>query len=327
MLYLCMFPKMVQGPILRYEQIEPQLSERRTNPQAIFEGAVRFVIGLAKKVLLADYAGQVISGLAGDAAGSTVAGAWLSALMFMFQIYFDFSGYSDMAIGLGRIFGFRYAENFDLPYISGSVTEFWRRWHISLSTFFRDYVYIPLGGNRKGKGRRALNLLIVWALTGLWHGANWNYVLWGLYFFVLLTMEKQCSAMLKKVPYIVRNLLTMFLVLIGWVIFSHEDLNAMWSTLVTMFGGGPFWSDGISIRLLNSLPLLLACLLGASMIPRWFGFFFWSGVFRTGAGKNIVTGRKAVYLISVFVFTLLLLALCTISLVGSTSAPSIYANF
>ena len=181
LLYICMFPKMAQGPIVRYEQIAPQLTQRRTNPRMIFDGILRFATGLAKKVLLADYAGKVISNLASDPAGLTFLGAWLSAFLFLFQIYFDFSGYTDMAIGIGRIFGFRYPENFDLPYVSTSITEFWRRWHMTLGSFFRDYVYIPLGGNRKGRGRQILNLLVVWALTGLWHGASWNFVLWGLY--------------------------------------------------------------------------------------------------------------------------------------------------
>lgn len=200
LLYLTMFPKMAQGPITRYEQLEPQLENRRTTPRAAFEGAQRFVFGLGKKVLLADYAGKVVSAMALDGSAGTFVGAWLSALMFMFQIYFDFSGYTDMAIGLGRIFGFRYAENFNLPYTSSSITDFWRRWHMTLGSFFRDYVYIPLGGNRRGKARQILNLFVVWALTGLWHGAAWNFVLWGLYFFVLLAIEKQIQPMLERWP-------------------------------------------------------------------------------------------------------------------------------
>lgn len=330
LLYISLFPKIMQGPIVRYEQIEPQLTQRRTNSRMIFDGAVRFAVGLAKKVLLADYAGKVISDLSSDPAGLTVVGAWLSALMFMFQIYFDFSGYSDMAIGIGRIFGFRFPENFDLPYVSSSITEFWRHWHISLGSFFRDYVYIPLGGNRKGKARQILNLLAVWALTGLWHGASWNFVLWGLYFFVLLAIEKQLMPKLERLPFPVRNLMTMFLVLIGWVIFSHSSLAEIGRNLGAMFGGAAFTNTNTSVRLLNSLPLLAVCLIGSSVLPRWFGFI-WSGVLGMGKGRqraqNTMTAGKAVYVISVFLFVLLLLWLCTVSLLGSTSAPSIYASF
>lgn len=330
LLYLSMFPKMMQGPIVRYAQIEPQLTQRRTNPRMVFEGISRFTVGLAKKVLIADYAGKVVSGLASDVAGATVVGAWLGALMFMFQIYFDFSGYSDMAIGLGRVFGFRYPENFDIPYMSVSITDFWRRWHMTLGSFFRDYVYIPLGGNRKGKARQILNLLIVWALTGLWHGANWNYVLWGLYFFLLLSAEKQLLPKLEKLPAVLRTLITMFFVLIGWVIFSHESLAELGSTFAAMFGGAQFCSATVKVRLLNSLPLLLVCLIGASVLPRWFGFIF-SGLLGMKRGKrrgwDKITAKKAIYVVCNFAFILVLLWLCTVSMIGSTSAPSIYANF
>ena len=329
LLYLSMFPKMMQGPIVRYEQVARQLMDRRTTPRAAFEGAQRFIIGLAKKVLLADYAGKVVESLSTGGGNGTFVGAWLAALMFMFQIYFDFSGYSDMAIGLGRIFGFRYCENFDLPYISTSITEFWRRWHMSLGSFFRDYVYIPLGGNRRGKARQILNLLAVWALTGLWHGASWNFVLWGLYFFVLLSIEKQIAPKLETLPFIVRNLVTMFFVLIGWVLFMNTSLSGIGSAFAAMFGGGTsFAGSGVSLQLKNSLPLLLTCLIGSSVLPRWFGFI-WSGLFGMGRSdrRGAVTVKKGIYLASVFLFLILLLWLCTVSLVGSTSSPSMYAQF
>lgn len=330
LLYICMFPKMAQGPIVRYEQIAPQLTQRRTNPRMIFDGILRFATGLAKKVLLADYAGKVISDLASDPAGLTFLGAWLSAFLFLFQIYFDFSGYTDMAIGIGRIFGFRYPENFDLPYVSTSITEFWRRWHMTLGSFFRDYVYIPLGGNRKGRGRQILNLLVVWALTGLWHGASWNFVLWGLYFFVLLAIEKQIMPELERLPFVVRNLMTMFFVLIGWVLFSHTSMAEIGKNLAAMFGGAPFTNRNTTTRLLNSLPLLIVCGIGASVLPRWFGFIF-SGALGMGRGnrkmQRSVTPGKVVYVLSTFAFVLLLLWLCTVSLLGTTSSPSIYANF
>ncbi|MBO4937515.1 MAG: MBOAT family protein [Oscillospiraceae bacterium] len=328
LLYVSMFPKMLQGPIVRYEQVERQLRERRTNPRLIFEGALRFSVGLAKKVLLADYCGKVVSELAsgGDQA---LIGAWLSAILFMFQLYFDFSGYSDMAIGLGRIFGFRYCENFDLPYTSTSITEFWRRWHMSLGSFFRDYVYIPLGGNRLGFVRQILNLLAVWALTGLWHGASWNYVIWGLYFFVLLVAEKQLMPYLQDLPNMLRNFLTMLLVIFGWVIFSHEDFGALGSAIGAMFGFGGFTSTGIWTRLLNCLPLILVCWLGCSSIPRK-AARIWANVCGMGGKRrksNAVDVMKIVYVASCFMFMCLLLWLCTISLVGNTSAPSLYSNF
>lgn len=330
LLYLSLFPKAAQGPITRYEQVGQQLTQRKTQPRWVFEGAVRFFIGLAKKVLLADYAGNIVADLAASQADGTFVGAWLSALMFFFQIYFDFSGYSDMAIGLGRIFGFRFCENFDLPYTSKSITEFWRRWHMSLGSFFKDYIYIPLGGNRKGKGRQIRNLLIVWALTGLWHGAAWNYVLWGLYFFLLLTVEKQLMPKLQRLPGAVRRVLTALCVLIGWVIFSHEDMASLGRALGAMVGAGGFTAAGVGLRLLNSLPLLILCAIGSSKLPRYIGRI-WCGICgmqkRERRGNTAVTWQKMAYLLSVTVFVCLLLWLCTVSLVGATSAPSIYANF
>ena len=211
----------------------------------------------------------------------------------------------------------------------GSITEFWRRWHMSLGSFFRDYVYIPLGGNRRGKARQILNLLAVWALTGLWHGASWNFVLWGLYFFVLLSIEKQIAPKLETLPFIVRNLVTMFFVLIGWVLFMNTSLSGIGSAFAAMFGGGTsFAGSGVSLQLKNSLPLLLTCLIGSSVLPRWFGFI-WSGLFGMGRSdrRGAVTVKKGIYLASVFLFLILLLWLCTVSLVGSTSSPSMYAQF
>ena len=328
LLYLCMFPKMLQGPIVRYEQVEKQLTQRKTNPRLIFEGALRFSVGLAKKVLLADYCGKIVTELA-SGADQALVGAWLSALMFMFQIYFDFAGYSDMAIGLGKIFGFRYCENFDLPYTSTSITEIWRRWHMSLGSFFRDYVYIPLGGNRRGKVRQIINLFVVWALTGLWHGASWNYVLWGIYFFVLLAIEKQILPQIQDLPKILRNFLTMLLVLFGWVLFSHEDFGELGSAFKAMFGFGGFASTGIGVKLLHSLPLILVCWIGSSSLPQM-AARIWTNVCGM-AGKhrksNTVDVMKVVYVASCFIFMCLLLWLCTVSLVGSTSAPSLYSNF
>lgn len=323
LLYLSMFPKMVMGPIVRYEQVERQIDNRQTNPRAIFEGGVRFCVGLAKKVLIADYAYQVYGQLEALSFGGA---AWFGALMFMFYIYFEFSGCADMAIGLGRVFGFRYAENFDLPYTSKSITEFWRRWHITLGSFFRDYVYIPLGGNRKGRARQILNLLAVWALTGLWHGANWNFILWGVYFFVLLSIEKQLVQPLDRLPYVVRNLMTMFFVLLGWVLFAHESLPEVGATLARMFGKGRFWNSAVSTILKNSLPLILLCLIGASPLPRYFGMI-WGGLLVRGRKPSQFSVPQVVYAVSLFIFAALLLYLCTASLAGAASKPSLYASF
>ena len=326
--YIAMFPQLIAGPIVRYSDIASQLEHRTHSLADIAAGARRFVLGLGKKVLLANVFYELITTFkASD--DRSVLFYWLYAAACVLNIYFDFSGYSDMAIGLGRIFGFRYCENFDLPYISTSITEFWRRWHMSLGSFFRDYVYIPLGGNRRGKARQILNLLAVWALTGLWHGASWNFVLWGLYFFVLLSIEKQIAPKLETLPFIVRNLVTMFFVLIGWVLFMNTSLSGIGSAFAAMFGGGTsFAGSGVSLQLKNSLPLLLTCLIGSSVLPRWFGFI-WSGLFGMGRSdrRGAVTVKKGIYLASVFLFLILLLWLCTVSLVGSTSSPSMYAQF
>ena len=216
--YVTLFPQLIAGPIVQYKTVAADLENRnRESLAGASAGMQRFVIGLGKKVLLANQMGAVWEEIAAMSAPSVVT-AWLGALAFTFQIYFDFSGYSDMAIGLGRLFGFRFLENFNYPYESRTVTEFWRRWHISLSTWFREYVYIPLGGNRKGLGRQLLNIAIVWFLTGLWHGASWNFVLWGLYFFVLLCIERLLKKQLSKIPKPVRHVLTLLLILISYVL-------------------------------------------------------------------------------------------------------------
>ena len=326
MLYLTMFPKVLQGPIVRYADIAPQLRRRSSTPQAVFEGLQRFAFGLAKKVLLADYCGKVIADLAGMG-GDCFVGAWLTGLLFFFRLYFDFSGYSDMAIGLGRIFGFTYCENFDLPYTSLSVSEFWRRWHISLGSFFRDYVYIPMGGSRAGWKRQVINLLVVWLLTGLWHGASWNYVIWGLYFFGVLVAEKYFAEKLEALPKIARRTLTLLLVFIGWVIFANEDLGQLGRTLTSMMGFHGFSTPGVSLKLVNSLPLLILCAAGCTALPRWV-MTYWYFICRVDREEeNTPTGWKILHLVTYFLLTAALLWLCTVSLVGNTSAPSIYGGF
>ena len=327
LLYLTMFPKMLQGPIVRYADIAPQLRQRKSSPDAVFEGLQRFIFGLAKKVLLADYCGKVIADIA-DLGGSTCfVGAWLVGLMYFFRLYLDFSGYSDMAIGLGRIFGFTYCENFALPYTSTSVSEFWRRWHISLGSFFRDYVYIPMGGSRAGWKQQVINLLVVWALTGLWHGASWNYVIWGLYFFGVLVAEKHFAEQLERIPKAARRVVTLFLVFVGWVIFANEDLGQLGRTLAAMLGFYGFSSAGVGLKLVNSLPLIALCAAGCTSLPRWI-MTYWYFICRMDKeDENTPTCWKYLYPASSFVVMVLLLWLCTVSLVGNTSAPSIYGGF
>ena len=236
LLYVSFFPQLIAGPIVNYTDIAASLDERKVSGEDIYQGFLRFFIGFAKKVLLANTCGVVVDKLVGAEAMS-VAGSWLMAVSYALQIYFDFSGYSDMAIGMGRMFGFRFFENFNYPYISKSVTEFWRRWHISLGTFFRDYVYIPLGGNRVSLWKNIRNILIVWLLTGFWHGASWNFMAWGVYYGLLLLAEKFLLRRIKeKLPGIVNVAITLLLVLVGWVLFYYESLADGIHHLGIMFG-------------------------------------------------------------------------------------------
>ena len=323
LLYVSMFPQLIAGPIVRYVDVAAQIESRESDPENVFRGVTRFCVGLGKKVLLADHVGQVADQLLGGSfTGATTLGIWLGALMYMFQIYFDFSGYSDMAIGLGRIFGFRYMENFKLPYTSKSISEFWRRWHISLSSFFRDYVYIPLGGNRK---HVYLNLFIVWALTGLWHGASWNFVLWGLYFFVLLCIERLLKKQLPKIPKPVRHVLTLLLILISWNVFYHTDLGRLRESFAIFFGfaGSGFTSETTNMLLRNNLPLIAICAVGCSAIPQFTGNvvgLLCAEKREDGIGHKVYAGLT-------FVFDLALLALATISLAGSSYNAFLYFRF
>ena len=238
--YIALFPQLVAGPIVRYETIAAELSDRSESMDAFAAGCRRMIVGLGKKMLIGNALGEAASAVFSTSPSSlSSASAWLGAIAYALHIYYDFSGYSDMAIGLGQIFGFRFPENFDHPYLSASVTEFWRRWHISLSTWFRDYVYIPLGGNRKGPVRQTLNLLVVWLLTGLWHGAAWNFVLWGLYYALLLIIEKRfLGGFLQKLWKPVRHLYALLAVLFGWVIFNCSGIGQIFGYLGAMFGQG-----------------------------------------------------------------------------------------
>ena len=271
--YVALFPQLIAGPIVRYSEIDGQLQSRRHSWEQASQGAATFCAGLAKKVLLANTAGEMGGGLLALDGGQTVLGTWLWLILYSFQIYFDFSGYSDMAVGLGRILGFSFPENFRYPYISQSITEFWRRWHITLSTWFRCYVYIPLGGNRRGSWQTCRNLFIVWLLTGLWHGAAWNFLLWGLYFFCILLTEKLfLGKLLEKMPRVLRHLYALVLIAIGWLIFASDgSLATRGVTLLgSLFGlGAVRVADArIGYELARMLPALLIMALGAIPLPK-----------------------------------------------------------
>ena len=264
--YVSLFPQLIAGPIVRYQTIAEQMDRRTHSSDQFSLGVRRFVCGLAKKVLLANNIGLLWNTISQtDAANLTVLSAWLGLIAFSFQIYFDFSGYSDMAIGLGNMFGFSFCENFNYPYISASVTEFWRRWHISMGTWFRDYVYIPLGGNRCGLAVQLRNIAVVWLLTGFWHGASWNYVLWGVYFGALLIAEKFfLLEKLKKAP-LVGHVYTVFCILISWVLFSFEDMAKGAAYFKAMFGFGAGLCNSTALyELASYLPLLGICAVAAT---------------------------------------------------------------
>lgn len=246
LLYIILFPQLVAGPIVNYTDVEKELSCREHTLAGFSEGITRFMLGFGKKMLLSGPMGEIADAVFQiPLAELPTSAAWVGALAYFFQIYFDFSGYSDMAIGLGKIFGFRFPENFDYPYIATSVTEFWRRWHITLSRWFRDYVYIPLGGNRCSVAKQIRNLLVVWFLTGLWHGANWTFLVWGLYYAAFLLLEKfVCRDALSHIPKLFRWVGTMLVVLVGWIFFRSDSLTDALSYITAMFGSGIGSSQG-----------------------------------------------------------------------------------
>ncbi len=265
--YITLFPQLIAGPIVRYKDVAAQLDGHRATVGQFARGVRRFVIGLSKKVLIANQMGLLWDTLRPGAAANGVLPAWVGLIAYTFQIYFDFSGYSDMACGLGNMLGLEFMRNFDYPYISRSVTEFWRRWHISLSTWFRDYVYIPLGGSRRGRGRTALNLLAVWLLTGLWHGASWNFVVWGLYYFAILVVEKAfLLKWLDRAPAALRHVYVMLLVILGWALFYFDEgFGACAAYLGAMFGQSAGLISGDALNLvIRYLPALLAAALAST---------------------------------------------------------------
>lgn len=266
--YVAMFPQLIAGPIVRYADIAPQLKRRTHTLADAAYGARRFILGLSKKVLLANVLYELISAYK-SAANVSVLFVWLYAAAYVLHLYFDFSGYSDMAIGLGCIFGFHFIENFNYPYISASVTEFWRRWHMSLGSWFRDYVYIPLGGNRVSKAEWFRNIFIVWLLTGLWHGAAWNFVLWGGYFGLLLLTERLwLGKRLARAPAAVQHALLLLLVTLGFVLFRAESLRDCWQTLRAMFGGAPLWDADALYALRSFAGVLVLGVVGATRLPK-----------------------------------------------------------
>ncbi len=274
--YVALFPQLIAGPIVRYKDVAYQLTHRKETLEQFTKGVLLFMVGLGKKVLIANQMGTLTTAMFATTDENGVIGTWVGIIAYTFQIYFDFSGYSDMACGLGNMLGFEFLKNFNYPYIAKSITDFWRRWHISLSTWFKEYVYIPLGGNRKGVKRQIINLLVVWGLTGLWHGASYNFLLWGLYYGLLLILEKfVLKRFLEKLPAVLQHIYTMFIVIIGWGLFYFTDMSQLGSFLTDLFnfGNGLCGAQALTL-ILSYLPLLIVAAiastpLGAKLYSRF----------------------------------------------------------
>lgn len=322
-LYISLFPQLIAGPIVRYETVAEQLEDRKETLEGFSYGIERFILGLSKKVLIANTVGLIADEVFSlEISNLSVVLAWIGVLSYTLQIYFDFSGYSDMAIGLGHMFGFEFLENFNYPYISRSITEFWRRWHISLSTWFRDYVYIPLGGNRVSKLKFLRNIFVVWFLTGLWHGAAWNFILWGLYYGCILIIEKAVlGKIIKKLPRLFQHLYTMILVVIGWLIFRSETIAYAKDYLLVLFGigGHDFLSpQGIYYLVEYKYAFIIAIITSIPIYP----------ILKKKVDNIPLEWIRA--LIISFIkplFLILLFALCIMYLVNSTFNPFIYFRF
>ena len=314
--YVALFPRLVQGPIVRYEDAEYQLEHRKESFDKFIAGLKRFIYGLGKKVLIANNVAFITQTIYQTNPTNGTILLWLGAIAYTLQIYFDFSGYSDMAIGLGKMFGFDFMENFNYPYIAKSITDFWRRWHISLSTWFRDYVYIPLGGNRVSKIKLVRNLFIVWALTGLWHGANWNFIIWGIYYAILLIIEKLVlNKVIEKLPNVVKHIYALFFIVIGWVIFRTEDLSQLMLILKNMFIYTPanvieykLSSWNVKIGLLFMIPAIL------------FSVPFFMDKMKKNENKNSIYILNNVIVCCIFVLSI-------VQLLIQTYNPFIYFNF
>lgn len=315
--YVAMFPQLIAGPIVRYRDIAPQLKERTHSLEAAASGASRFAVGLGKKVLVANVLAQLVSAYKASAE-QTALYAWLYAIAFTLQIYFDFSGYSDMAIGLGRIFGFSFPENFRYPYIAKSITEFWRRWHMSLGTWFRDYLYIPLGGSRCSRIRHIFNILVVWMATGFWHGAAWNFVFWGLFYAVLLMAEKFFLLPALKKGRVLPHVYVLLAVTLGFVLFDAASLKDALHQLGTLFGAGTASGLGTeALYMLRSYGVVLAlAVLGATPLPA----MLWKKVQEAKSLAPVLTVAEPLC-------TFALLALCTAFLVDGSFNPFLYFRF
>jgi len=315
MLYVSFFPQLIQGPIVRYGNIAHELKNRSISWDDAIYGARRFIIGLGKKVLIADNIALIVSGIYSSPEFSGTAALWLAAVTYTLQLYFDFSGYCDMAIGLGRIFGFHLPENFNYPYAATSITDFWRRWHITLSLWFRDYIYIPLGGNRVKTYHFVLNLLAVWALTGLWHGASWNFVGWGIYYGILLLAEKLLlGEKIEAVPMLLRRVSTLFFVTLGWVLFNISDTTVLLSTLREMFiYSSTDWLGLMrqDMSICSKLPMLLLAMLFSFPVSKQFHI------------------RDNTVLSSIVINSgyLAMLAFCIMYIISSSFTPFIYFSF
>ena len=316
--YVCLFPQLIAGPIVRYTTIEDELKNRTHSFDKFAYGVNRFVVGLAKKIILANNLGMIVD-IMTKSNEKSVLSYWMVAIFFSLQIYYDFSGYSDMAIGLGRMFGFDFLENFNYPFISKSIKEFWRRWHISLSSFFRDYVYIPLGGNRVSRGRWIFNLLIVWSLTGLWHGDSWNFILWGLYFAILLIIENLfLQNILSKLPALIQHIYAKFFIIISFVIFNNENIKDLWSSLYNMFNfrGLDLYNDFSTYYLKSYTVLLIVSVIGATPILK--------NIIQK-INKN-VTGQKVISTINP-ILNIVLLVVVTAYLIDGSFNPFLYFRF
>lgn len=316
--YVCLFPQLIAGPIVRYTTIEDELKNRTHSFDKFAYGVNRFVVGLAKKVILSNNLGMLVD-IMTKSNEKSVLSYWMVAIFFSLQIYYDFSGYSDMAIGLGRMFGFDFLENFNYPFISKSIKEFWRRWHISLSSFFRDYVYIPLGGNRVSRVRWIFNLLIVWSLTGLWHGDSWNFILWGLYFALLLIIENLfLQNILNKLPALIQHIYAKFFIIISFVIFNNENIKDLWSSLYNMFNfrGLDLYNDFSTYYLKSYTVLLIVSVIGATPILK--------NIIQK-INKN-VTGQKVISTINP-ILNIVLLVVVTAYLIDGSFNPFLYFRF
>lgn len=319
--YVMLFPQLIAGPIVRYTTVEQELKSRTHSWEKFAYGAFRFAVGLAKKVLIANQLGELCD-IFRASTDKSVVFYWIYAIAFSLHLYFDFSGYSDMAIGLGKIFGFNFLENFNYPFISKSATEFWRRWHMSLGTWFRDYLYIPLGGNRVAKKSRWIfNIFVVWFMTGLWHGASWNFVLWGVYFGVLLILEKQwLSNFFAKLPKVVSHIYLVVIIAISFVIFNASSLGQAFSDIASMFGAGalPFWSKETAYYLSSYGVLLIAGIVGSTPLIR-------NAANKLAASKS--GGVQAVVAVAQPIVMAALLFIVTAYLVDGSFNPFLYFRF